>query len=84
MKTELDFMEIWLMKKLVPENARPARLHLGLLMWRVIIDVEEAGPVPVLRGLFCYYPFVFRGLLSVPVVFFFWFHPILYLWFSWY
>lgn len=46
MKTELDFMEIWFMKKLVPENARPARLHLGLLMWWLIMEVAEAGPVP--------------------------------------
>lgn len=61
------------MKKLVPENTHPARLRLGLLKRRVVSEVEEAGPVPVLRGLFCYYPLVCRGLFSVPVLLYFFF-----------
>lgn len=59
------------MEKLVPENTHPARLRLGLLKWSVVSEVEEAGPVPVLGGLFCYYPLVCRGLFSVPVLCFF-------------
>lgn len=66
------------MKKLVPENTHPARLRLGLLKRRVVSEVEEAGPVPVLRGLFCYYPLVCRGLFSVPVLLYFFFYSFLF------
>lgn len=39
------------------------------------IKVQEAGPVPVLWGLFCYYLLCFKGLFSVPVVCLFCFTP---------
>lgn len=43
-------------KELVPENARPARSPPGV---KGHTEVGDAGPVPVLRGLFCYYPLIF-------------------------
>lgn len=72
-------------KKLVPKSLVQIVLHFRLFYTRGRCDVFEAGPVPVVRGLFCYSLLVFRGGCFLYL----WFvliHSILYyycLWIQW-